>query len=150
MDLLSPQQWADFKSAIKDVTDTFHKEPITLFTNGASSDRWQEDRKPSEYDSYPVLCRVVYGTNTTDASKSDDSGEIDRTRLFITVDMRNLKAANFPIVEDRPDITIGKDYILYKAEYFLITACILQGMTNPETLLVRFEVDITKYYNPGS
>jgi len=148
MDLLSAKQLLRIKKSIKDVTDTFHKQPISILIDNAIVQRWKEDATPGEYTTYNILSRVTYGTNTSDAALKDDVGDVDRTRMFVTVDTRNLADIGFPLLEgDLPNISIGNSFIIYKQKKYEITVCTLQGAFDQQSLLARFEVDINKYYD---
>jgi hypothetical protein len=145
--LISTSQLDRIKAAIYDVTETFHRTPIRIALDAQAVARWGGSYDKADRTIYDVLGKAVFGTNTSDAATDTNKGTEDHTRLFITVDTRNLDAVGFPLVDgDLPDVTIGDSYIHYKEKWYKITSAILSGAFDEQSLLARFEVDITVSY----
>jgi hypothetical protein len=145
--LLSDSQLAKIKSTILDVTYTFHNTPITIYLKSTNVWDGEDDEEMPERASYEVLCRISYGTNTSDSSKEDDTGGIDRNRMLFTVDTRNLSDVDFPLSADSmPLIDVADCYIKYNDRYYVLINFRNSGAFDIEQLLATFECDIEKYH----
>lgn len=96
-DLLSAQDWVDFRSAIKDVTDTFADVPITytriladsrkvqLFNQGSQSDRNNEV-------THNFNGLVVYEKTDSDAMVTNDpDGKVDMSEGYVLFNYEDLR-----------------------------------------------------------
>src|SRR6478609_2201691 len=84
MDLLSPEEKEEVFGALGDVTDTFHKDTVTLvkFTKTATR---MGTGKPGTSEETPLLCRVTKNSVPSDAehnAQSVDDRNLIEIRFF--------------------------------------------------------------------
>jgi len=93
MDLLSPEEKEEVFGALGDVTDTFHKDTVTLvkFTKTATR---MGTGKPGTSEETPLLCRVTKNSVPSDA-EHNAQGVDDRNLIEIRFFNRYLIAQGF-------------------------------------------------------
>lgn len=118
-DLLNPSDWAEFRSAIKDVTDTFAKNPVSITVNTKVYDEWNESKSGNtEGVDYSALGLLVFKSTQSNGAVNTKNGNhdlYDGYALFNREDLQIIgliDSSNMPIiVADRDDINaLGKKY----------------------------------------
>lgn len=115
MDLLSPAQVAQIRNALRDVTDTFAKQPIKyMLRTGESMDRYQEDRRDLEFTEYNLLALMEYNTDDKDEIAEQVEGAYSKQSVKLTFNREYLEEQN--LIDPTTDKVIFKD----TADYFMV------------------------------
>lgn len=138
MDLLSSTQWNKFKSAIRDVTDTFMKEPVQYVKQVTSLDRFDEDR--ADRYTTPITLHTLIEWKST-KNTEDSKGTINREYAKLTFDMRVLAEAGL-VINGVCTIEADKSIFNLLGSSYKVMACYPDAQAEDEHLLYIVEVQI--------
>lgn len=95
-DLLSPGDWAEFKAAIKDVTDTFFKVPVVLKkktrTYGAFNENKEDETSNEDINLMGLLVYDKDGSGAVNTQR--EIGSANLTQGYIYFNVEDLDANN--------------------------------------------------------
>lgn len=138
MDLLTNAQWTKFKSAIRDVTDTFMKEPVQYIKQVTSLDRFDEDR--TDRYTTPITLHTLVEWKSS-KNTEDSKGTINREYAKLTFDMRVLAEAGL-VVNDVCSIEADKSIFNISGSSYKVMAAYPDAQAEDENLLYIVEVQI--------
>lgn len=82
--LITPEEFAEIRSVVQDVTDTFHKKSITYLLRGESLDINNEDRTDQTLTPYVIMGLVVWSTTTGEGRVEESrEGNLDLTEGYV-------------------------------------------------------------------
>lgn len=92
-DLLTDLQRAQIKAVLGDVTDTFHKTPVTLFKlTGESVDKVQEDNRSRAYTQYSINALISFPDEDKDDVQREDTGAYDGEQVELQIAFKDFVA----------------------------------------------------------
>lgn len=143
MDLLSAQDWADFRGAIKDVRDTFFDLPVTiLFYNEVSLSNFNESKRTSRVPVNVNLLALNVPRKTDDDSQADQmrQGFMDDSEGYCLFHYPDLLASTPAlIVGGQVQIKTNRDTMKLNGEEVVIIAVNLVGPTEQDFQLVKIQ-----------
>lgn len=142
--LLTPQQRADIRAALKDVTDTFMVTPVTYEVHGESMDQFNEDRTDEQVTEYDLLGLTEYSTSSQSSKggdiKEEVGGAIDTSDIKVTFNLEDLEAVSGLINADHQAIfNMTKDYFTTKGIRYKVTYIQYEGpLDEKDCLLILY------------
>lgn len=153
MTLLSSDDLDEIRGAIRDVTDTFHKKPITLHRLTKGFDRYQEGSVGGNVVAdYTRLGFVEYNDETSDQAEEMLEGDVRQNSIVVTFNMNYLVESgdvvdanrNVIFKERRDRLTVqGQKYIINLITYDGLLENVSEGESEYE--LVMFECTRDEY-----
>ncbi len=138
MSLLSSSQIAQIRGAIKSVTDTFAKTPITIHHVVLIDDFYQEDRNSIYAEEYSVEAFVEY---KEEDKKESLEGSVDYNECSLLLNNDDMIELGLVVETDEegiylPVIETEKDYFTLKGNLYQITQIYFDGALEPKEVLL--------------
>ena len=139
MDLMGSANWAKFKSAIRDVTDTFMKEPVGYIKQIESLDRFDEVR--ADRYSTPIELPTLIEWDSVKNTESS-KGAVNRETAKLTFDARVLAEHGLVDAEGKPTIDATSSMFIIMDVLYKVIAAYPDAQAEDENLLYIVEVRI--------
>ncbi len=143
--LLSESDILSFKSAIKDVTDTFMVTPLVyhhLNKNSGTIDKWSEDFKANAYVDYNLNGLLEY-PNTEDNEVRESVGSFDYGDISVTFNLEDLADLGIINSDNLVIFTTETDYFTAKGILYRVKKIKYDGPINSRDVLVKIYGDIS-------
>jgi len=136
MDLLSDAERSDIRNAVKDLTDTFAKSPVTYKFFTEALDRFEEDRTPV-YVTYNLMALEEASQSTTDYMKEfNHEGSRDDGDVKLTFNLEDLDAQGLIATDWGHKLQIESDYFILKGKVHKVIDVYLDGPLTDKNCLV--------------
>lgn len=121
MQLLSAADWATFRQAINNASDTFNKQLIVWKHVRVLLDYDGNDDNSNNFEDIPLYVLVVYNTFPTwPIDKLTESGIADRESLNIIINKDYLRGMGRLTSEGLMDLNLTRDYFIIMGKSFKI------------------------------
>lgn len=151
-DLLTPDNWLQITSAIRDVTDTFLKAPVTYKKRQNTLDRFNEDNNVNPTVDYSLVALVEWGQASNQNLQTVD-GSVPQERVTVTFDMRYLNEQGLVVINpDNSWVTVfdsASDYLFISGFYYKMDVIKYDGQAEDRQLLCVVEAQVDKNYKEG-
>lgn len=139
MSLLSPAQYDQFRSAIKQVTDTFNRVPVTFVDRTRKLSAFNQNRESTHsQENIVVNALTVYGADGQDAMNLiKEAGSFNLTQGYLLFNYQDLKDANLLNVEGLPKIESAADTCNFYGKDYEIMGIVPVGPLDGEFALVK-------------
>lgn len=144
MDLLSPQDWLDTRSALEDVKDTFFKFPVTYRNRTTRKlTNFHENREADlDYVDYPLFgLKVADKTDDDSKGREMPKGSVDLAEGVIYFSFQKLLAHVPPFIDADKKCTfiMNKDSLIFEGEEHTIIGINNVGPTESDFQLVKVQ-----------
>ena len=149
MNLLTPAELAEIRAAIRDVTDTFARTPVTYLLSLGSIDRFNEDRDKTgneDFETIELEGLVEFTEHRGDYMKRSEQGSEEKKLAKILFNYDVLEAAGLTTADLGLRFNVEKDYFYTQGVRYRVVYADLDGPMEPKNLLavVIGEVDVKK------
>lgn len=134
MDILSANEVAQIRSAIRDVTDTFLQIPVIYQLKQNQIDRFNEDAKPPTIQ-YSLVCLQIFSPNGT--VQMTKLGKYDLTDGYILFNYQYLKEKEMIDPNGNFIGNANADFFIIQGNTYEITAINLLGPLKDTYSLVQ-------------
>lgn len=139
MSILTDQQKADIRAAVRLVTDQFFVTPVTYKRFVESLDRWNEDRDDSTYMTFMLRAMVDYPKKKNIESLQ---GLFNNADVVVTCNMEDLMSLDLVNDEKMPIMNPTKDYFIVNGQQYTMTGVTLDGPLDQQNILVIITGDL--------
>lgn len=141
MDLMTASDWGTFRSAIKDLRDTFFDLPITIiFRNEAGLTNFSDSKKDNR-SAVPIAftgLNVPKNTDNDSQSNQRKDGFMDESEGYCLFHYPDLLASTPPlIVGGQVQVKVNRDTMKFNSEEVAIIGVDLVGPTEQDYQLVK-------------
>ena len=153
MSLLTPEDILAFKSAIKQVTDTFNKVPVKIIQRSKKVTVFNQSRKDTNTNTeYNLFALSIYDTQDTGSEpKKSEAGSLDMTEGYLLFNFEDLDAAG--LIGAAPDysplIVANRDTVEFYGKVFEIEGVNLTGPVEDKYALVKLHFKRRKHGGQG-
>jgi hypothetical protein len=136
--LLSPDQWGQFESAIRSVTDTFNRLEVHYFLAKPNPDRWGEDQddQAGGYDEYTLAALGTYGVTQGDQANETAAGTIANGGLSLAFNLEYLREQGLINDDDTVKFNAATDYFVANRVRYKVDAVAYDGQLQGKYALV--------------
>lgn len=143
-ELINQAQIEQIKAALKDVTDTFFKTPVSYKLAKPNLDRFKEDNTHT-YDTYELKALVEYESKDTDLINQTEQGSISHQRVKVSLNYRDLIPLGLTTGDNFVKMRATTDYMVINGQTWKVQFVGLDGPIEPENVLVIVRGDLEEH-----
>lgn len=141
MELLSPLDWAAYRQAINDASDTFNHQIITWARANVILDYHGNDDTPHSFQHIQLECLCNYNIIPSwSVDKATNTGVVDKEGIPVIFNKQYLRDLGFIAADGMMDFNLSTDYFILMGEKYKVRGDTQAAQAKTDPLLQYFVI----------